>query len=324
MTTRVCVCVRVRMFCLCIAAVKLSVTWAMAVACQPVLGSSTVACGGLDNVCSLYDMNMGSAKRAQLDGHEGYVSAVRFLTPSSLLTSSGDSTCILWDVSLGREVIRFTDHASDVLCISPCPTSAHTFVSGSVDSTAKVWDTRTGRSVQSFVGHDGDVNAVRFMRNGLAFGTGGDDSVSKIFDLRSCARVNEFANEAVVTSVTSGDFSASGRIWFSGHDDFNVYAWDTLEENPLAPLYSMKEHSFRVSSLAVNQPGTALCTGSWDTRIRVRGGRTCARGKANSGPRAELPIACTGLRAFLYAWTDALCACTRVTLCARACVQVWA
>ena len=64
-----------------------------------------VASGGLDNTVSLYHVAVGEeAEQAQdedailLRGHEGYVSCCQFLSPQQVLSSSGDTTVILWDV----------------------------------------------------------------------------------------------------------------------------------------------------------------------------------------------------------------------------------
>ncbi len=262
-----------------------------------------------------------SSERAaiELHGHDGYLSSCAFVDRGTVLTASGDSTCILWDLSRAgnsgagaggatggaasalsggsttgstlmgssvgygagigvgagagavqtAELQRFTDHAGDVMCVSVHPTNRSIFVSGSCDTTAKVWDTRAGRCVQTFVGHEGDINAIRFMANGLSFGTGSDDSSVKIFDLRSYARVNEMVCDSVVCGVTSLDFSASGRIVFAGYDNCHCYGWDTLAENAAEPVYSLVGHTNRVSCVGVNATGQALCTGSWDTELAV-------------------------------------------------------
>ena len=232
-----------------------------------------VASGGLDNVCTIHSVNVGAVSAArplmELQGHDGYLSCCRFVNSKTILTSSGDSTCIMWDIEKGEDVSHFTDHAGDVMCLSVCPTNPSVFVSGSVDATAKVWDMRTGACVQTFVGHESDVNAVQFMPCGFGFGTGSDDNSAKLFDLRAYARVNEMVNENVQCGVTSVDFSASGRVLFAGYDDCNCYGWDALLENAPVPAFTMMGHSNRVSAIAVNKPGHALATGSYDMEVAV-------------------------------------------------------
>jgi guanine nucleotide-binding protein G(I)/G(S)/G(T) subunit beta-1 len=78
------------------------------------------------------------------------------------LTSSGDMTCILWDIDTGTKVTEFTDHLGDVMSLSINPANPNLFVSGACDCMAKVWDIRMGKSVQTFVGHAEDINAVQY------------------------------------------------------------------------------------------------------------------------------------------------------------------
>lgn len=210
----------------CMVSLKSS-TWAMTARFQRGSGRF-IACGGMDNCCSVFDLSAGSninKPAVVLAGHDGYVSALEFLDASRVVTTSGDATARLWDIPSRAPLLTFLDHASDVMCISAKPGDAHVFVTGSVDATARVWDARAGaRAVQTFVGHEGDVNAIAFMSHGLSFGTGGEDSLIKIFDLRSYARVNELKNDSMVCSVTALAFSRSGRIAFGGYDDCNVAA----------------------------------------------------------------------------------------------------
>lgn len=207
--------------------------------------------------------------RLELHGHEGYVSSIRFNGPNTVLTASGDSTCKLWDLERVAPIRHFTDHGSDVLCLTVSPASPHIFSTGSVDTTARVWDARMPRCVQVFSGHEGDVNAIACMPNGHTIGTAGDDATCRLWDTRAYSRTNNFASDGIATEATAICFSASGRILFAGHDDCNVYAWDTLKEDAAAPVYTLSAHRYRVSAVAVNGSGEALGTGSWDAETGI-------------------------------------------------------
>jgi guanine nucleotide-binding protein G(I)/G(S)/G(T) subunit beta-1 len=108
----------------------------MTCAFERVTGSH-IASGGLDNVCSVYEVGADKAV-AELQGHDGYLSSCQFVDRGSIITASGDSTCILWDVGRGQAVQHFTDHGGDVMSLSVHPTNRSIFVSGSCDTTAKV------------------------------------------------------------------------------------------------------------------------------------------------------------------------------------------
>ena len=65
---------------------------------------------------------------------------------------------------------------------------------------------------------------------------------------------------------------------FAGYDDGQCIGWDTLLRRPTLQLTG---HENRVTSLGVSPDGTAVCTGSWDTVLRVR----AVRGPAGRTPR---------------------------------------
>jgi len=140
------------------------------------------------------------------------------------------------------------------------------FVSGACDGTAKLWDLGSGKCVQTFVGHDSDINAIQFFPNGNAFVTGSDDSTSRLFDLRADSEIQSYTLEGSTVGVTSVAFSHSGRFLFSGYDDFTCQAWDVVKGDR---LYQLEGHDNRVSCLGVNFDGTALCTGSWDSVLKI-------------------------------------------------------
>ncbi|ORZ19870.1 guanine nucleotide binding protein beta subunit 2 [Absidia repens] len=163
----------------------------------------------------------------ELAAHAGYLSCCRFLSDSQILTSSGDTTCILWDIDANAKIKEFVDHTG-ILSISPNP---NVFVSGACDATAKIWDIRDGKCVQTFSGHESDVNAVQFFPNGNAIGTGSDDASCRLFDLRADRELNIFASEQIFCGITSVAFSVSGRLLFGGYDDYQCHVWDTLRLN---------------------------------------------------------------------------------------------
>ncbi|KAG7282857.1 hypothetical protein CRUP_020695 [Coryphaenoides rupestris] len=95
----------------------------------------------------------------ELPGHTGYLSCCRFLDDNQIVTSSGDTTCALWDIETGQQATTFTGHTGDVMSLSLSP-DFRTFVSGACDASSKLWDVRDGMCRQSFTGHVSDINAV--------------------------------------------------------------------------------------------------------------------------------------------------------------------
>lgn len=258
-----------------IQAIPLRSSWVMTCSFEPSQGKM-VACGGLDNLCSIYDVTSNAGSQLirvskELTAHDGYLSCCRFVDENRIVTSSGDSTCILWDVNQGTEITQFSDHGGDVMSVSINPKNKDQFVSGSCDATAKVWDIKSGKCTHTFLvdsqnGHESDINSVDFFPEGYSFGTGSDDSSCKLFDLRCYNQLQNFSNEMIMCGITSVAFSISGRILFAGYDDYSCICWDTATGHD---EWKLVFHDNRVSCLGVNKDGTAMCTGSWDTLLKI-------------------------------------------------------
>lgn len=174
-------------------AIPLRSSWVMTCAYAP--SGNFVACGGLDNICSIYNLSSreGPTRVArELSGHAGYLSCCRFINDRKILTSSGDMTCMMWDIETGSKVTEFADHLGDVMSLSINPTNANIFVSGACDAFAKLWDIRSGKAIQTFAGHESDINAIQFFPDGNAFGTGSDDASCRLFDIRADRELNVY------------------------------------------------------------------------------------------------------------------------------------
>ncbi|KAF3063067.1 hypothetical protein CFAM422_010345, partial [Trichoderma lentiforme] len=247
-------------------AIPLRSSWVMTCAYAP--SGNFVACGGLDNICSIYNLNQqrdGPTRVArELSGHAGYLSCCRFINDRSILTSSGDMTCMKWDIETGQKVTEFADHLGDVMSISLNPTNQNTFISGACDAFAKLWDIRAGKAVQTFAGHESDINAIQFFPDGHSFVTGSDDATCRLFDIRADRELNLYGSESILCGITSVATSVSGRLLFAGYDDFECKVWDITRGEKVGSLVG---HENRVSCLGVSNDGISLCTGSWDSLV---------------------------------------------------------
>lgn len=254
-------------------AIPLRSSWVMTCAFSP--SGQFVACGGLDNLCSVYklpDKNGAGSERTgsaihELAQHEGYLSCCRFITDKEIITSSGDSTCILWDLEKKTPKNVFNDHTGDVMSVA-VHADSNLVVSGSCDATTKLWDLRTANksALKTFLGHESDINSVAFFPDGNAFGSGSDDSSCRLFDIRSYGQVAKYADSKILCGITSVAFSHSGKFLFAGYDNYECFAWDVQTGQESAKLSG---HDNRVSCLGVTEDGKALCTGSWDTLLKI-------------------------------------------------------
>ncbi|KAM7373654.1 hypothetical protein PAMP_008491 [Pampus punctatissimus] len=189
-------------------AVPLKSAWVMSVAFAP--SGNLVASGGLDNICTVYNIKAASPKTVrELDAHTGYLSCCRFLSDTEIITASGDTTCCLWDLETGKQ---------------------------------------------------------KFFPNGHAIITGSDDCTCKMYDLRSDQEVIGYQDSSLNAGVTSLALSSSGRLIFAGYDDFNCHIWDSLKGEKVGVLSG---HDNRVSCTGVPEDGMGVCTGSWDSFLKL-------------------------------------------------------
>lgn len=113
--------------------VSMPTTWVMSCAYSP--SGGFVACGGLDNKCTVFPLiaDEDPVRRKKLVAtHTSYLACCQFnFSDHQLLTGSGDSTCVLWDIESAQIIQSFHGHSGDVLSLASSPSeSGRIFVSG--------------------------------------------------------------------------------------------------------------------------------------------------------------------------------------------------
>jgi guanine nucleotide-binding protein G(I)/G(S)/G(T) subunit beta-1 len=282
-------------------AIPLRSSWVMTCAYSP--SGNFVACGGLDNICSIYNLHSKEGNNIrgarELSAHSGYLSCCRFINDRQIVTSSGDMTCMLWDIETGSRSVEFSDHTGDVMrygrrllrrvaySYSPAchwvqtqiylfqahamlPPSFGTFAPARLPRLSLVTNPISMQSSMCYLSSSAHLRAYRpvprFFPNGDAFATGSDDASCRLFDIRADRELNTYTHDNILCGITSVAFSISGRILFGGYDDWTCNVWDTLKGERVGVLTG---HENRVSCLGVSVDGMALCTGSWDSTLKV-------------------------------------------------------
>ena len=163
----------------------------------------------------------------------------------------------------------FNDHKGDVQYISVHPEDPNIFASGAIDMEVKIWDIRANDCFARFMGHENDINDVRWFPDGKSVISGSDDGTIRFFDLRAHKQLNKYELPDSNATVTSCDFSKSGKYIFAGYDDepFCV-VWDTLRCN-FDQQKGILHHPQRISSIKTSPDGYSVATGSWDRVLRI-------------------------------------------------------
>ena len=252
-------------------AMKLPVLWVLCCAYSP--SGRLVASGGLDNACTLYNLaerkkpyDVPMAKR--LLRHKDYISACRFASDHELWTASGDGTVMQWDVQRDQVVSTLDAKQGDVLCLQMSPTDPHTLLTGGTSALVHMWDKRTAGIVRTFEGHRADVNALDFFPDGSAFATACEDSLCRLFDVRTGSELLSLDRPPPRSAATAVAFSSSGRLLFSGYDTHKMCVWDTLRGERISMLHAGHTH---MAYLGRSPDGRFVASAGWDGKTIVWG-----------------------------------------------------
>ncbi|TNN87069.1 Guanine nucleotide-binding protein subunit beta-5 [Liparis tanakae] len=152
-------------------AVTMPCTWVMACAYAP--SGCAVACGGLDNKCSVYPLSLDknenlAAKKKSVAMHTNYLSACSF--------TNSDMQCRLFDLRADREVAIYSKE-SIIFGVSSVDfsLSGRLLFAGYNDYTINVWDVLKGTRVSILFGHENRVSTLRVSPDGTAFCSGSWD-----------------------------------------------------------------------------------------------------------------------------------------------------
>ncbi|MBN3316933.1 GBB protein, partial [Atractosteus spatula] len=302
-------------------AIPLKSSWVMTCAYAP--SGNFVACGGLDNMCSIYNLKTreGNVKVSrELAAHTGYLSCCRFLNDNEIVTSSGDTTCALWDIETGTQKTVFMGHTGDCMSLAVSP-DFNLFISGACDSSAKLWDVREGTCRQTFTGHESDINAICFFPSGNPFCTsgrewGGGEETPCPF--RNYSRVRALTCTSLPelpllerSGIMGLPFFPNGNAICTGSDDATCKLFDLRADQELIG-YSHESIICGITSIAMSRSGRLILAGYddfncniWDTLKAERVGVLSGHDNRVSciGVTSDGMAACTGSwDSFLKIW----------------------
>lgn len=217
--------------------------------------------GGADKNVVLFDLE-SEQEVASWKGHQKKVSAV-ILHPDTktVISSAYDAQVRIW--SVGEESPRhiIDCHTAPVTDVSLHPTNEYV-LSVSLDASWAFSDINTGRAICVHRGRDVDskpINCGQLHPDGLIFGTGADDNIVRIWDLRQQVNAANFpGHEGPIKCMA---FSEIGFHLATGSEDGTVKLWD-LRKLELLRTMDITEGKSPVSCLSFDQFGAFLCVGS--------------------------------------------------------------
>jgi len=227
--------------------------------------TAKIVTGGNDKNAVVFNKDTEQVM-AILQGHTKKVTGVLYHPDEELVfTGSQDSTIRVWGVQQTApcaHVIRA--HDGPVTGLSLHATGDYV-LSCSTDANWAFSDVRTGR-VLTKVSDSSSQHALtcaQFHPDGLIFGTGTEDSVVKIWDLKERTNVANFPGHS--GPITSISFSENGYYLATSADDSVVKLWDLRKLKNFKTI-SM-EDNYEVKSLCFDLSGTYLAVAGTDVRV---------------------------------------------------------
>jgi guanine nucleotide-binding protein subunit beta-2-like 1 protein len=161
------------------------------------------------------------------DGHQGWVSSVRFSPPTQqqptpLIISAGwDRVVKVWDLEKCKHLKNFIGHTGFISSVTVSPDSS-LLASGGKDGTAMLWDLNKGENLYS-------LHCLTFSPNRFWLCAATDASI-KIWNLQTKSIIAELVPEtksekSKKPACISLAWSADGTTLFSGYTDHAIRVW---------------------------------------------------------------------------------------------------
>ncbi|XP_046546511.1 pre-mRNA-processing factor 19-like [Haliotis rubra] len=227
--------------------------------------TSRIVTGGNDKNAVVFNKDTEQVM-AILKGHTKKVTSVIYHPEEELVFSaSPDCTIRVWGITTAQCAQIIRAHDSPVTGISLHATGDF-LLSCSQDMHWAFSDIRTGRVLTKVCdtssGSAPALTCAQFHPDGLIFGTGTEDSVIKIWDLKERTNVANFpGHQGPITSIA---FSENGYYLATSAEDSVVKLWDLRKLKNFKTI--QLDDSYEVKSLTFDQSGTYLAVAGSDVR----------------------------------------------------------
>jgi telomerase protein component 1 len=185
-----------------------------------------------------------------------------------IVTGAEDSLVKTFDAVTGEELRTLKGHKNDVTGVRFSPDGKY-IVSGSLDRTIRIWETDSGKELSVIKGAKAWVLGVDWSRDGAYIAGTGQDKITRVYDVSNPAFPTLVATlqgthqktiKGVVFSPTNSDQLAT-----FGEDLF-ISIWS---HSAGVVVKSFEGHQKPVFSLAFNNTGTMMASGSGDRLVKL-------------------------------------------------------
>jgi len=241
--------------------------------CAARLDAGLVACGGMHNLVEIHNITEHKpVKKKDFEGHEGYISSLKFLDDGAkLMSGSGDGLVKTWDMTKMCLINTWTGHEQDVSGVAMCNEDPNMFATSSTDKSCRVWDLRQPYAVRKFACKY-SANCIAMMPNARGIIVGCDNASWEFYDVGSNTQVAR--GKVKKGRCESVAISSSGRFVYLGWDTSELTVADCYipdNQKPMNKDMSKNNHQDSICNLETAPDGSALLSSSFDATAKVWG-----------------------------------------------------
>lgn len=161
---------------------------------------------------------------ATFKGHHDRINTASFSgDDSKLLTSSRDSTAIVWDAVTGKRLLTLKGH-KNVVKTAYFNSNGTKIITSSLDKTARIWDAKTGEVEFILNKHNGPLLNATFSPDGLKAATVAFDSTIIIWDAKNGEAIH-YLKEAS-EYVFQAEFDSTSKRLLTRSKELSLKLWD--------------------------------------------------------------------------------------------------
>ena len=185
-----------------------------------------------------------------------------------IMAGNEDGSVIAWDLTSGRELLKFRAHEKEALSLALSP-DGRRLVTGGTDKGVRVWDANTGQKIVDLPGHEHVVFSVAFHPDGKRVASASQDRTVRVWDLETSQPplVLRGSQGTVMNVAFSLDGKYLASTWRSEQEGpGGVKIWDLTTGKETADLHDPTE---RVRWVAFSPDGKHLAAALKDGTAKI-------------------------------------------------------
>ena len=221
-----------------------------------------IASASKDNTVKLWN-NKFDGSFSTLRQHTAGVNSVQFFNDgANLISASDDRTLMVWNHSDQKVVAKMEGHSRAVNSVRVSHDN-RVCASASDDGFVKIWNIERAVDLTNF-NEDRCVYGVRFNPESNALATCGEESVVRLYDIRSRFEIKAFKDHQGASN--SIDFHPTQPFLISGGEDAKVRIFDLRN---YTCIKTINANHIGTNSVAWSHHGDYFCCGGDDKMVMI-------------------------------------------------------